>query len=289
MSKFGISIILYNPSDLELQRLADIVRDYRNNGIIVSIFLNSSPDYKYISLLPDYFIYEIGYRNMGLGWGHNKNIDMLLNNGCDVFMTLDQDSRLSTDSVFKLYKDYLRCNMYAVLGPAINDRNRFVRKYKKQFNVKKYIQQSGMTLSKKVYMDMGGFREELFIGEVDKEYCKRIRDCGGECIIDSDILMYHEVGKKRVGGKKINVVLHDPLRYYYYIRNKLYLVLIGRYSKFYIVPIYIRVIMYLLLIIIYDGGRGANYIVDGLMDSFKRRMGEKNNDYGKSDRCDTYI
>ena len=74
-----------------------------------------------------------------------------------------------------------------------------------------------------IWRELGGFAEELFIDEVDHEYCLRAKSYAYRIMRMGSILIPHKPGETReVAGGKI-VDWHPPIRLYYLARNYWYL------------------------------------------------------------------
>jgi rhamnosyltransferase len=78
---------------------------------------------------------------------------------------------------------------------------------------------SGNVLKLDLWKSFGGFREELFIDEVDHEFCYRLKENGYNIILISNCLLNHSIG----GNKKYILPHiasnHRNERIYYKIRN----------------------------------------------------------------------
>ena len=85
---------------------------------------------------------------------------------------------------------------------------------------------SASMLNWKAWKDVGGFAEEFFIDAVDFDMCLLLREHGYKIIRTYDTQLLHEVGHSQIRklfGKEYLVYHHSPLRYYYMVRNGLYL------------------------------------------------------------------
>lgn len=82
---------------------------------------------------------------------------------------------------------------------------------------------SGCLISMKVLEDVGLMDEELFIDNVDLEWCYRARSKGYQTFATSKAHLQHRIGEgsRKVLGRKLSI--HSNIRKYYNIRNNLYL------------------------------------------------------------------
>src|SRR5579863_3585019 len=83
---------------------------------------------------------------------------------------------------------------------------------------------SGSLLKMAAWRDVGAFREDFFIDEVDHEWALRARRRGWQIKIARRVLMEHTIGSPRqhsVLGWRPMVSHHSALRRYYMVRNRL--------------------------------------------------------------------
>jgi rhamnosyltransferase len=84
------------------------------------------------------------------------------------------------------------------------------------------------------YKIVGPFREDFFIDGVDQEYCLRLRHYGYKVILAHNAIMTHSLGSpiiKTFLGKVFIPTNHSSLRYYYFIRNGIYIARIYFFSE----------------------------------------------------------
>lgn len=87
---------------------------------------------------------------------------------------------------------------------------------------------SGSCISRRIYKDVGQFDEQLFIDEVDYEYCFRLQKDGFDILRVDSLSILHEVfddniKQIKIGRKTIQYNDVSTFRLYYKIRNYLYL------------------------------------------------------------------
>lgn len=173
---------------------------------------------KYVSL----------HENKGIAYALNYGIKMALEDGCDWVLTMDQDSSFD-NRIIDVYKKYIlehNTQDVAILCPQYRT-DRADLQPKGQFNSKEYVMQSANLMNMKIYKEVGGFVDELFIDCVDYEYCLRVRKQNYKIIECTDAVLAHqpaETKSVRILWKTIKYGLASPLRYYYQIRNLRYLI-----------------------------------------------------------------
>lgn len=83
---------------------------------------------------------------------------------------------------------------------------------------------SGSLLDLSAYEDVGPFMEELFIDQVDNEFCLRLRTAGYSVLEAGAATLHHRVGNVRFHHFPIPMYStnHPPVRRYYITRNRFY-------------------------------------------------------------------
>lgn len=103
---------------------------------------------------------------------------------------------------------------------------------------------SGSLLSLAAYQSVGPFLNELFIDWVDHEYCFRLRQRGFVVLTDNRVRLEHRLGimqtQKVWGVLPISWRSHNPVRFYYKVRNSLYVM--NRYGA--VIPASFRKAVY---------------------------------------------
>jgi rhamnosyltransferase len=85
---------------------------------------------------------------------------------------------------------------------------------------------SGSLLNLDAWRQVGLFREDFFIDEVDHEYAIRLRRSGWRVKVTRQVLMTHAMGSPsgpRFGGWQPLLSHHSALRRYYMVRNRILL------------------------------------------------------------------
>ena len=89
------------------------------------------------------------------------------------------------------------------------------------FLEQKTVITSGSLIDPRMAAEVGGFRDDYFIDQVDHEFCLRARAHGYQIVISRKVVMTHSVG--RPGGVRVpfmgRLPNHPPLRKYYIARN----------------------------------------------------------------------
>lgn len=183
-------------------------------------------------------VYIYDGENKGIAFRLNQALSLCLQEGFEWLLTMDQDSYFQPGQM----EQYLFCiqnfaqkNMVAVFGveylqplpaPAATCRYEEVA----------HLITSGSVVNVSLSQAVGGFDENLFIDEVDLEYCYRALRAGYKIIEIPSIFLNHHLGdvSQHISLKtlkKTNRTLHAPLRVYYMVRNFLYVQ--KKYKKYF--------------------------------------------------------
>lgn len=164
--------------------------------------------------------------NRGLGFALNQGLDHALQSGCDWLLTLDQDTRCYSDTVRTLLNVGAACvpSPAVIGGNYFDPRNRKARvstAFAGEFIEQKTVITSGSLVDVRLAHDIGGFRADYFVDQLDHEFCLRVRARGGRVVISRKPAMVHSVGES--GGVWLPLLgrlpNHTPLRKYYVARN----------------------------------------------------------------------
>ena len=166
--------------------------------------------------------------------GENKGIAKRLNHAANMaaargflwLLTMDQDSYFK-EGVLNQYKEVINTYSYkdqtAIFGVNYTKENKTTNQLKEV----PLLITSGSILNLKAMKSIGFFDENLFIDEVDSEYCYRARIRHYKIIECSQIFLHHHLGEIQLGrslksGRLTLRRLHAPVRLYYMVRNYFY-------------------------------------------------------------------
>lgn len=169
--------------------------------------------------------------NLGLARALNQGIERVFSSGADYVMLLDQDSRPPARMLGDLLE---RADGFATggqalgcIGPRPIDRkaisvgengvtNRGTRPVAS-------VLTSGQVIPRSAYDRVGGMWNELFIDNIDHEWCFRARASGLTVLMACDVPMPHDLGDALVGPPGLQRILHrNPFRHYHIVRNTLW-------------------------------------------------------------------
>lgn len=184
--------------------------------------------------------------NKGIGSPINEVVENLPVDKDSWLITFDQDSEILPDTILEM-RNYVESEEYdetvGVVAPLARNllKNKFSDEEFKNLpylTYKQEVMQSGAMHRLDILCEIGGYNDELFIDQVDLEYCARCRVAGYKIVQLNRVFMLHQTEDENhvvySEGKNILVDKYSPERFYYQIRNQLYLA--RKYRK--IDPIY---------------------------------------------------
>jgi rhamnosyltransferase len=235
-------------------------------------------------------------RNIGLAAAFNRGIAWAHENGFSHVLLLDQDSEPEQGMVGALIQAFTVASIgkkVAAVGPRFHD----VREERYApfvhigfpFNRKMYgtgtdglidadfLISSGSMIPLTVLDDIGTMDEGLFIDNVDLEWSFRARSHGYALVGVCATTMHHRLGHGRwqlpVGLG--HIVVHDPIRLYYIMRNRLLLYRLPHTPVVWIAQDVPRVAFKFLLfsVLIHPRRRNIHFMLAGLRDGLRGKTG----------------
>lgn len=230
--KIAVIVVLYNPSQENLDNLSF----FTELGFKVFIVDNSKSNREYLFKDTEKYCYKANCENLGIAKALNIAINQAYSEKFEWILTMDQDSTWSSGDLLINYLNdclslHIKNTKNVSFGPKLDLPIPYFVEIKKRFFKQKEddycntdrIICSGNLLHIEVWKQLGGFKEELFIDEVDYEFCFRLRKLGFMIIKNNKYIMGHTLGdnhKKTLGIKDS----HNSFRLYYMVRNQLYII-----------------------------------------------------------------
>lgn len=227
-NNFAACVILYNPKKEDIANILTYVNKVKK----VYVFDNTEGKSNEI-------LFQ-NFENVSYFWDNeNKGIAIRLNEGCkkaipdnfEYLLTMDQDSSFieeNIDQYFNAILNFEEKEKVAVYGLeyAAND----ISDTTPEYNEVDHLITSASIVNLKLYHEIGGFDENLFIDGVDIEYCYSALSKGFKNIKFGRIFFNHTLGIRTKRGSvftlylfKKYVSVHSSLRVYYMHRNMLYI------------------------------------------------------------------
>jgi rhamnosyltransferase len=224
-------IITYNPDDVFFN-LVKVIKNQVNEIIIVDNSSHLEIRDSLLKLEKDENIQLIlNEENLGIACALNQGVIKAKEMNYDWVITFDQDSTPYNNiidiicDVYLLYPDKSKIGAIGVNFPTDGGSYYPVSQTSK-FHIKDYLITSGCLISIQAFFDVGGFREDFFIDDVDIEYSLRLKKYGKVSIITNEWGMNHKAGHpiyRRFLGLKLIASHHNSVRRYYMARNHIIL------------------------------------------------------------------
>lgn len=220
MELIGV-VILYNPENTVLNN----IRTYIDELEVLYILDNSdNPNEDLINSLKNIkkVKYVAFHQNRGIAFALNFVLNQ--GNGYKYILTMDQDSFFDTD-MMSVYKTNVVRFLSHDDSIAIFSLNWRKSKYDQPYEYVNNAITSGSILDINKALSLGGFDENLFIDQVDFEYCYRAQRHGYSILQFNDVELNHHLGTMKQYtflGFHFSLCFHSALRKYYICRNNLY-------------------------------------------------------------------
>lgn len=283
--KIGAIIIFYNPDPTLAPKVVDNVSRQVDEVCVVD---NSEDDNK--SLLHDGIVYKPLHGNKGIAAAQNIAIKHFEGKGFDYIISADQDTTIPDGTVGNLLRtaEDLKANGIEVgavtpVGIDHNSGKPFTYKITKLKDldidghhlIEVYQTMNSMSLIPvKMFQEVGGMDERLFIDGVDSEWCWRATaKTGARFFYDKDVVMTHQFGSatRNIGGHDVHIT--PPRRMYYQYRNFIWLSHLPyvpkRWSRINAFKYFIKIFYYTI-----KGPQRRSYITNifrGIRDGLKKK------------------
>lgn len=235
MCKVAAIIISYNPDNNLLDSINLLINQVEK--IIIVDNGSESQKKKNINLIKDIDNKKIevifNEENLGIATALNIGVKEALNQGYNWILTMDQDSKASSNMVEKMFEVYStideseRKDILSIFPNFVDERIQSIEE-NSEMNAYEYVDAditSGNLLKAEVFDKVGFFDDSLFIDLVDTDFCMRLNEENIKMIKVRDAILYHSLGEsqtvKSIFGK-FNTSNHSALRRYYMTRNRFY-------------------------------------------------------------------
>lgn len=243
LKKICAGIVTFNP-DVEL--LKSNINSIKDQVCEIIIVDNGS---KNINQFAETNIKMIrNAENIGIAAALNQICKLAILLGYDWVLTLDQDSISPINLISKL-SEYIENNIAIVSPKIVYKNNEVFANDKTGIQEVNWVITSASLTNLKIWEQLGGFDEKLFIDGVDRDYCIRATRQGFKILKCNDISILHELGNLKCIyrlGKIIYVTNHSSFRKYYMARNAIYidkkLSMCG--ARIYILKMLLKVVLY---------------------------------------------
>ena len=218
-TKLAAIVVTYQPDIGEVTRN---IASFCDHTDLLMLWDNSCPPINLNAiknLSPNIIIHQDA-TNKGLPAAYNWAIQVSTQNGCTHLMTMDQDSTFENFKEYRHQVDLFNDPTVGIFSCPIN--NDISQSGFRETTVC----QSGSIYIIDMLQNIGGFRDDLFIGMVDAEICLRALEKKYRIYQMTGCNLIQHIGSNR----EVNFLCHpvtvsdyNPLRHYYDSRNRILL------------------------------------------------------------------
>ena len=220
-------IVLYNPDTHRLKENIEAIMSQVDGIVIID---NGSAESSYNNIIEtfDNIICIRNEKNMGIAYALNQICGYAYTHGFDWVLTLDQDS-VATPGMVDVYRSIAN-DKIGILGCWIHDRGYQIDESwgieHETFETDWVITSAAFT-NINAWKSCGGFDNGMFIEWVDWDICESMRKAGYKIMKTYKTKLIHELGHGTrlvmVRHHQMQVMNHKPIRYYYSVRNRIYM------------------------------------------------------------------
>ncbi len=216
-------VVLYNPS-LEINQR---ILSYINKIDKLFVVDNSSDSNADILLKNDKIQYIPNMENLGIASALNLAARIAYEEGYDWILTMDQDSYFNGDNLANLVQYVCECDteLIGLVSPWHNTTEN-LEKPSASIEEKIDVMTSGNIVSLRAWKSIGGWKDWLFIDNVDVEFCMNLNVNGYKVLRLNTVELEHNLGNisfRRFLWKKTVCSNHNFIRQYYMVRNLYYI------------------------------------------------------------------
>lgn len=226
--KSAAIIVLYNPDN----EVIDNINSYKEEVDHLYLVDNSEGlSFQFTNI--DKISYMLMEKNLGLCGGLNHGCQKAIADGYEILITMNQDTFCPKGTVAKLIEKQ-KLNQDKMFGANFkyiyrNGKDRIFSEetpYTKDDVEVPWVITGGNVFTSAAYIIAGGYDESLFIDNLDRDFCLRVKKAGYSIIRLGNTFIYQEPGQTStfsLGSKTFHIPNLSPMRYFYIFRNEKYL------------------------------------------------------------------
>lgn len=267
------SVITFHP---DFDKLKHNINTYAQSVEKVIVFRNSDEDLSFLeTIFPNLILLGDG-NNSYIAKALNTIVQYCIQNHYDYLLTMDQDSSFNSfDSFITCVEQNLSPNVVCY-APALS----WFKKPKDCASVSptKSAITSGSIMYVPIVKQLGGFREDYKIYEVDLEFCYWARENGYTILLFYDFVLNHNLGYQSKPIWKFSVWNYSPSSYYFLFRNRIWMQ--REYSSFkeHIKMMWWTIILYIPGILLGEKHKckKIGYIIKAFIEGYTARVQKRN-------------
>lgn len=223
----------YNPDIKLLEKVILSLKEQVSEIIIVDDY--SQPEVresikKLAEKFPDFVTLIFNSENSGIGISLNKGARMAIGKGVNWILTLDDDTIFEQNTVkimMDVYNAQKDKEKIGLITPNIRDIRSLIWPIDSPITINEHGGiTAGQMVKTKILPIVGFWNEELFIDDVDGEFCFRVDDANFKTLNVPIAVINARWGHPKLGKLFNRIIIipnYPPYRYYYMSRNHFYL------------------------------------------------------------------
>lgn len=215
-------VVLYNPQTDIIENIKSYINQLDQLFIINNSNSNMTLDFTQ-QLTSDKIRIINNKENMGIAVALNQGVQLALSNNFKYLLTMDQDSKISSNFVHDALYKFENQDDIGIVCPTIVYNSNPVKKH--TIAKSRIAITSGSLLNLSIINSIGGFDENLFIDYVDYEYSLRLLSKQFKILQLENAFLYHNLGnmaKVKFLWMTFFPTNHSPERLFYRTRNRFY-------------------------------------------------------------------
>ncbi len=217
-------VVIYNPTSDIIKNITSYIKNISHLYLVDN---SEESNEELLNSISDVSKFEFIHNqvNLGVAKALNIAIEKATKAGFKYLLTMDQDSLFEGDSLKKLLAN-ISDESVGIYSPFHKNKYFTNPPHNESIQEVSDVMTSGNILNLSVINKVGYFNEDYFIDYVDIEFCLRLRLKEFKIMrINKSFLIHNEANleKKFFLGKTVYPPNHSAIRWYYKIRNYLYL------------------------------------------------------------------
>lgn len=255
--KIGAVVVIYKTS---IEKIKKIYNNLKSQVDLVVIVNNDKKSY---------FLYYKNFElinlnnNYGIGFAQNIGIINLIKNNFKYVVLVDQDTELPRNYINTVLPFFTKEVSCITLNLFDNNKKKYSGFIKRNFFFRKSINKSennfdllsresvtetmssGMIIDLKKIKKIGLMNEDFFLDWIDFEWCWRSYKNDYKIIGFKNITAKHFLGLRSIKFFKYKFHIHALIRYYYIIRNGIYISIYSKINLMWKINIFLNTIRYI--------------------------------------------
>lgn len=215
-------VVLYRPDSRVLENLASLADQVARIYVVDN---TEAPDVGLVQCLAScpMVAYHANHANLGIATALNLGVRAAMADGYVRLLTMDQDSTATSGMVAALGSCMDSDTRIGLVSPVHQQVGADPREVEPGSRDVLKAMTSGNLVRAEAYLRVGGFMEELFIDQVDNEFCLKLHRAGFRVVESGDAVLHHRVGEVRRHSFPwpCFTTNHSAVRRYYMTRNRL--------------------------------------------------------------------